>query len=140
MFLHLAIALLPLTESVYGAHVVRQAPSGSVSAPPSSYVAPLPSGSGSAPPEVPFTLVSTNPTAIPLTEINANPATHSTIPLAFTATPGSIPTVVDSHAPPLPTRTFKNRRHAELSSLNQNYLFLHAQQALLLSLAIQLSM
>ena len=60
----------------------------------------------SPPPDVPFTLVSSNPTAFPLSDIDQSPSTHPTVPLETTPTAGQEPTAITNNAPPLPTGLF----------------------------------
>lgn len=97
-----ALLLAPLPLLALGAQIRRQdsaTSSGATSAPPTTATA----ATSSAPSEVPFTLISSNPTAFPLSEIVASPATHTTIPLTDQITPGATPTIVATNAPPLPS-------------------------------------
>lgn len=98
----LLAATAPLPLLALGAHIRRQ-DTASASSVSSGSATASPSASASAPPEVPFTLISSNPTAFPLSAIVATPATHTTIPLEWTFTAGQEPTAVTSNAPPLPT-------------------------------------
>ncbi|PVG00996.1 putative chitin deacetylase [Serendipita vermifera] len=102
MLLRALLTATPLPLVALGSLVARQ-DTVSASTPAVSGSATSTSTSLSPPPEVPFTLVSSNPTAYPLSEIVATPATHTTIALPWTYTGGQEPTVVDSDAPPLPT-------------------------------------
>ncbi|KAL5495672.1 CDA2_1 [Sanghuangporus weigelae] len=100
----------------------RQAPSSSSSGgstPPPSSSAPVPSSSGSAVPpgsssvnvtasgnatsvtQISVSLISTNPTAVPLASITAQQVSSATIPLPSTATPGVTPSAIPN-APSLP--------------------------------------
>ncbi|CAG7849395.1 SubName: Full=Probable Chitin deacetylase {ECO:0000313/EMBL:CCA71793.1} [Serendipita indica DSM 11827] len=104
LFRALVSASLPLLA--FGAQIRRQDPAAS-----SSAAGTTPAGTGTAtpaatsmtpPPEVPITLVSTNPTAFPLSAIVATPVTHTAQPLASTPSAGQQPSAVGSNAPPLP--------------------------------------
>jgi len=70
------------------------APAGTISAPVVSVVSLT---------TVPFTLASTNPTAVPIASIvsDTNPPTQATVPLLTTPAAGAVPTYIPN-APPLP--------------------------------------
>lgn len=104
-----ALFSAPLPLLALAANIPRQAtdsgaaPSATNSAAATGSVTAAPS-SMSAPPDVPFTLVSSNPTAFPLSDIVATPVTHTTIPLEWTFTAGEANTAIASATvPPLPT-------------------------------------
>jgi len=88
----------------------RQAPS---SPGPSSASSVTANGSVTAAPtttapNITVSLLSTNPTAVPLASIVSNASSGATQPLASTAAPGSTPTFLPG-APALPNRTFHIR-------------------------------
>ncbi|TDL28773.1 glycoside hydrolase/deacetylase [Rickenella mellea] len=102
-----ALFLLPVLVVAHDLHYnlhARQAPP-SASLPSTSAASAAPTGSGSPtlspPPTVPVTLQSTNPTAVPLSQITANETSQPTIALQSTFAAGSIPTGIPG-APPLP--------------------------------------
>jgi len=106
MHLRLVLVAPLLAPFALGAHVRRQDNSTATTvAPPVSGATSAPASSQSPPPDVPFTLVSSNPTAYPLSDIVESPSIHPTVPLEITVTPGESPTGI-SDAPPLPTGSF----------------------------------
>ena len=99
-----ALFFTPLPLLVFGVNIRRQdlnATSTTDSLPAGATTAP--NSTLSPPPDVPFTLVSSNPTAFPLSDIVQSPSTHPTVPLETTPTAGQEPTAVTDDAPPLPT-------------------------------------
>ncbi|KAG8837688.1 chitin deacetylase [Serendipita sp. 400] len=97
-----ALLTAPLPLLVLGAQPLNRRQDTASSTGPGTATATPASTSVSAPPEVAFTLVSSNPTAFPLTEIVATPVTHTTQTLDWTYSAGQSATAVGSLAPPLP--------------------------------------
>ncbi|KAH8120659.1 glycoside hydrolase/deacetylase [Phellopilus nigrolimitatus] len=106
-----AAAQLPLLAIACADHdryfYARQAASSSAAAVSGASSAAPASSAASLPPQVSVSLLSQNPTAVPLSSIIPNQATTATIPLATTFAPGATPSGI-SGAPPLP----------DISSLN----------------------
>ncbi|KAG8791250.1 chitin deacetylase [Serendipita sp. 398] len=100
-----ALLTAPLPLLVLGAQPLNRRQDTASSTGPGTATATPASTSVSAPPEVAFTLVSSNPTAFPLTEIVATPVTHTTQTLDWTYSAGQSATAVGSLAPPLPAGT-----------------------------------
>jgi hypothetical protein len=105
-----ALFFAPLPLLAFGVNIRRQ---DNTTQTPTTTVPPVgvttgtgPTTSLSPPPDVPFTLVSSNPTAFPLSDIVASPSTHPTEPLETTPTAGEEPTAITGNAPPLPTGLF----------------------------------
>jgi len=91
----------PLPLFAYGANIRRQLNDSTPETLTSSASA---SAVDTPPPTVAFTLLSTNPTAYPLSDIVESPSTHPTIALEWTFTAGEEPTDIGSAtAPPLPS-------------------------------------
>jgi hypothetical protein len=104
-----ALFFAPLPLLAFGVNIRRQdtANATTTTTPPAGVTtATSLTTSLSPPPDVPFTLVSSNPTAFPLSDIVASPSTHPTEPLQTTPTAGEEPTAVTDDAPPLPTGSF----------------------------------
>ncbi|KAG8870617.1 chitin deacetylase [Serendipita sp. 405] len=97
-----ALLTAPLPLLVLGAQPLNRRQDTASSTGAGTATATPASTSVSAPPEVAFTLVSSNPTAFPLTEIVATPVTHTTQTLDWTYSAGQSATAVGSLAPPLP--------------------------------------
>jgi hypothetical protein len=94
-----ALLAAPLPLLAFGANIPRQLNDST----PSS-VTSAPAAADTPPPTVAFTLLSSNPTAYPLSDIVESPSTHPTIALEWTFTAGEMNTDMQSGtAPPLPT-------------------------------------
>lgn len=112
----LTIVALPLLVVAHGdqaRHYARQASSaGSLSGPTSASSGTLPSSSNGqvtastiSTPNVTVSLLSMNPTAVPLASIVSNEPSEPTQALTTTEVPGATPSYMPS-APPLPDSTF----------------------------------
>jgi hypothetical protein len=90
----------PLPLFAYGANIRRQLNDST----PETLTSAASSAVDTPPPTVSFSLLSTNPTAFPLSDIVESPSTHPTIALEWTFTAGEEPTdIVSATAPPLPS-------------------------------------
>ncbi|KII93728.1 carbohydrate esterase family 4 protein [Plicaturopsis crispa FD-325 SS-3] len=101
----LSVAAIPVVAAHDNAarhhKVARQAAAAAPSSGSASATTPAPSASSAAATGLPVTLLSTNPSAVPIASIVAGAASQATVPLASTATPGATPTWA-SNAPALP--------------------------------------
>jgi hypothetical protein len=95
-----ALFAAPLPLLALGANVHRQLNDST----PQTETTSAPAAVDTPPPTVPFTLISSNPTAFPLSDIVESPSTHPTIALEWTFTAGEQNTdMVSATAPPLPS-------------------------------------
>jgi hypothetical protein len=94
-----ALFAAPLPLLALGANIRRQLNDSTPNT-----VTSAPAAADTPPPTVAFTLLSSNPTAYPLSDIVESPSTHPTIALEWTFTAGEMNTEMQSGtAPPLPT-------------------------------------
>src|SRR5258706_6679260 len=96
--MYILTSLLASAFAVANAADVRRQAASSSTAPSGTTQAPA----TSSPPTASFSLYSTNPTAVPLSNIVQSPATEATVPLTTTYTAGAAQTLIPG-APNLPS-------------------------------------